>query len=209
LHTVRLVRIVLERKRVVRPMIEGLAVREFDNIQMHKNFIVENFAYRLGQYHPGKDIQIGTGNCDASIVVVQPQQKMPDRDAVTGALKNFDMLGSAYRATSNIVSSLPDVNREYLLELIQIIKPLLVVTCGIESTSALRGRKIRSFDAHTGKKFTIPDLDCDLFATLNPSDYGYARASQVLKAQGKKEWTKLSRLYKKLIDEREKARWAS
>ena len=175
---------------------------------MHKNFIVENFAYRLGQYHPGRNIQIGCGNTDASIVVVQPSQKMPDRDAVTGALKNFDMLGNAYRATSEIVEGV-DTNREYLIELIQIIRPLVVVSCGVDVTSMLRKRNIRSFDSHTGKKFHVDDLtNCVCYGIVNPVEYGFARAPQALKAQGKAEWTKLATFYNKLMDKRERERWA-
>ena len=121
---------------------------------MHKSFIVENFAFRLGQYHPGHNIQIGVGNTDADILVVQPRQKMPDRDAVTGALKNFGMLGDAYRATTEIVDSLDaKQNRAYLLELIEIIRPLVVVACGSEVTSLLAERNIKSMSSKNGQKF--------------------------------------------------------
>ena len=182
---------------------------------MHKNFIIENFAYRLSQYHPGRNIQIGCGNTDADILVVQLSQKMPERDAITGALKNFDMLDDSYRATMNIID-LPEPtqgralskNRECLLELIEIIRPLVVVACGVETMSILAGRNIRSFDRHTGKKFQVGDLtNCLCYATINPAEYGFARASQALKSQGKAEWTKLAALYNKLKSKKEQERW--
>ncbi|MEE8113308.1 MAG: hypothetical protein V3T23_03030 [Nitrososphaerales archaeon] len=207
---------------------------------MHKNFIVTNFGYRIQSYHPKSDIQMGMGNTDADILVVQPHQKMPERDAITGALKNFGMLGDAYRATSMIVdfsdaplatdpttqieypdlirqnrrgeklSTGPEINRRYLLELIEMVRPLVVVACGLDATTMLRKRKIRSFDSIAGKKFQVEDLtSCVFYATLDPTSYGFARAAPSLKAQGKQEWTKLAEIYTKLKEQREKDRWAS
>lgn len=177
---------------------------------MHKNFIVENFGFRLGEYHRERDIQIGVGNTDADIVVVQPRQKMPERDAITGALKNFGMLGDSYRATTEIVDSLDgEKNREYLLELIEMIRPLIVVACGPEVTSLLAERNIRSFSAHAGKRFVVKDLtSCTFCAIIDPVDYGFARASQALKDQGKAEWTKVAALYNSMKDKLEQERWA-
>ena len=179
---------------------------------MHKNFIVTNFGYRIQSYHPKSIIQIGMGNTDADILVVQPHQKMPERDAITGALKNFGMLGDAYRTTTMIVDD-PDkieVNRRYLLELIEMVRPLVVVTCGLDVTTMLRKRKIRSFDSIAGKTFQVEDLTgCVFYATLDPTSYGFARAAPSLKAQGKQEWTKLAEIYTKLKERREKDRWAS
>ncbi|MHA2063516.1 MAG: hypothetical protein ACXABY_03950 [Candidatus Thorarchaeota archaeon] len=169
-------------------------------------------GYRLGIYHPGVDIQIGTGNTHADIVVVQPHTKMPNRDAITGALKNFGMLGDAYRATTNIVGvDDQEVNRYYLAELISIIRPLVVVACGPEVMSYFKQRHIKAnaFIKHAGKRFQVPDLThCVFYAVTNPTDYGFARASEALKARGKHEWTELATLYRKLKEKKEKARWA-
>ena len=179
----------------------------------HKDFIIDNLGYRIGIYHPGIDIQIGTGNTNANVVVVQPYAKMPERDAITGALKNFSMLHDAYRATASILGE-HELNRYYLRELIQIIQPLVVVACGHEVMSILKKRKIRSkdedswFASRTGKKFIVSDIaDCVLYATINPTEYGFARASKTLKAQGKEEWTNLASIYKKLKEKQEKERW--
>lgn len=200
----------------------------------HQDFVVANMGYRLGIYHPGVDIQVGTGNTNANIVVVQPHTKMPNRDAITGALKNFGMLNDAYRATSVIVDynnppniEYPDlvrqnqryerprtqkeINRYYLTELINIIRPLVVVACGPEVMSCFKQRHIRanSFIKHAGKRFQVPDLaNCIFYAVTNPTDYGFARASEALKARGKDEWTELAALYRKLKEKQEKARWA-
>jgi hypothetical protein len=140
---------------------------------------------------------------------------MPERDAITGALKNFGMLKDAYRATSTILDygnpPQDDLNRYYLTELIGIIKPLVVVACGPEVTSLLKQChiKARSFANHAGKRFQVPDLTyCIFFAVTNPTDYGFARASQTLKAQGKDEWTELAALYHKLKEKQERERWA-
>ena len=179
----------------------------------HKDFMVANLGYRIGVYHPKASVQIGTGNTDASIVVVQPHTKMPERDSITGALKRFGMLSDSYRATSMIVDGedlpLEEINRYYLKELIELIKPLVVVTCGLEATALMRNKKMRSFKSHSGKKFTVPDLTTTVFyATLNPMDYGFARASVDLKEQGKREWQKLAKLHTQLKEKAEKARWA-
>ena len=184
---------------------------------MHKNFIVNNFAFRLSEYHPGRDIQIGVGNTDADIVVVQSRQKMPERDAVTGALKTFGMLDNAYRATMNVVD-LPDPtegralhkNRACLLELIEIIRPMIVIACGPDVTSLFKKRNIRSFSSHVGRKFQVEDLTTPTFySILDPVEYGFARASETLKDQGRAEWTKIAALYNSLKKKRDSERWAS
>jgi len=163
----------------------------------------------MGIYCPGQHIQIGIGNANANVVVVQPRSKMPTRDAITGALRNNNMLSDAYRATSNMVEGGSDAqNRYYLKELIEIIQPLIVVACGPEATSLLRQRKIRTFASHVGKTFRIPDLtNCVCYAVIDPAEYGFARASQALKTQGQDEWANLAKLYNKLKIKKEKERW--
>lgn len=196
-----------------------------------KDFIVENLGYRLGVYHPGANIQVGMGNSSGDVVVVQPHSKMPERDSITGALKRFGMLDDAFRATTLMVDyeqpniEYPDlvrqnrrhdkpktqkeINRYYLKELIEIIKPVIVVACGQEVVELLRGKKVRSFKAHSGKKFKVEDLPKQVFyATLNPMDYGFARAPADLKVQGKAEWEKLEKLYRQLKETQEKERWS-
>ncbi len=174
----------------------------------NRDFIIDNFEYRIGIYHPDVDIQIGVGNTNAGIMIIQPHATMPERDAITGALKNFRMLNDSYRATISILGE-HKLNRYYLRELIQIIQPLVVVACGPEVTSLLQKRNIRSFASHTGKRFQVSDLtNCVFYATLNPTEYGFARASKALKTQGKEEWTKLASIYKRLKEKQEKERWA-
>ena len=201
------------------------------NAMTGKRWIVDNLGYRLNVYHPRATIQLGVGNPDADVVVVQPHTKMPERDAITGALKKFGMLGNAYRATSTMVDygqpdriEYPDllaqnmrgqdpmtqveVNRYYVKELIEIIRPLMVIACGPEVRAMFKQHTPRSFTAHSGKTFRVDDMPgFTFFATLNPQDYGFARASQDLKDQGHAEWTKLSTLYRKLEEKRDKARY--
>lgn len=200
------------------------------NIVEPKKFIIENLGYRIGLYYPKCNIQIGTGVPDADIVVVQPHTKMPERDAITGALKNFGMLNDAYRATSSIITfpdtstllvnetlrakrqeklaTPEDINRYYLRELIEIIRPLIVVACGPEVTQLLRQKTMRSFKIYCGKKFRVEDLTGVTFcATINPAEYGFARAPKHLKEQGKTEWTKIAEIYQQLKEKKEKERW--
>lgn len=174
-----------------------------------KAAIIENFGYRLQTYHPKAIVQVGVGNPNANVVVVQPHSKMPERDAITGALKNFGMLSDSYRATSLILSdSDEEINRYYLRELLEIIRPLIVVACGPDIIGLLRQKKVRSFQSHTGKKFKVKDLPTFTFyATIDPTSYGYARAPQSLKQQGKAEWTTLSKIYKVLKEKQKNERW--
>lgn len=174
-----------------------------------KEFIVTNLAYRIEIYNPGAQVNIGAGNIDGDILVIQPHSKIRERDAITGALKNFEMLGDAYRATSEIIEDNdPNLRRYYLKELIEIIDPLVVVACGLEVMSLLSQRNIRSFKRYVGKSFQVKDMGKPVFyATLNPSDYGFERASTVLKRQGKKEWTRLADMYRKLKEKKERERW--
>ena len=115
-----------------------------------KQFLIDNFAYRLGEYHKSADVQVGTGNPSGSVVVIQPHRKFPERDAITGALKRFGMLDEAFRTTTTIVGygrsdgdygpdSIGDgekpktkdqMNREYLIELVELIRPIMVIACG-------------------------------------------------------------------------------
>lgn len=196
-----------------------------------KQFLIDNFAYRLGERHPDATVQVGCGNPAGSIVIVQPHRKFPERDAVTGALKRFGMLDEAFRTTSEIIDySLPDVeypdlvrqnargekpktqsqmNREYLLELIQIVRPLLVIACGPDVLSCLPGRDIQRFGNYSGKRIKINDLqNLHVCVTLNPMDYGFARASEELKQQGKNEWEDISDFYHQERKRLEDLRWA-
>lgn len=174
---------------------------------MDKQFIVDNLGYRLGVYHRNAEIQIGVGNPNARVLVIQPTSKMPERDAVTGALKKFGMLGDSYRATTEIVSG-GENNRYYLKELIQIIKPLVVVACGAEVTALLKGNEVKSFSRCSGKKFRVQDMpEYVFYSTVNPMDYGFARAPQRLKDKGKEEWSRLEEIFHELKEKQEKERW--
>ena len=200
-------------------------------IENPKQFLIDNFAYRLGERHPNANVQVGCGNPMGSIVIVQPHRKFPERDAVTGALKRFGMLDQAFRTTSVLVDhEMPDVeypdvlrqndrgekpltqaqmNRAYLIELLEIIRPMLVIACGPDVLSCLAGREIQRFGHYTGKSIEISDLDgMTVCVTLNPMDYGFARASEDLKQQGKNEWEAISDYYHRERKRREDLRWA-
>lgn len=197
-------------------------------------FLVANLNYRIKQYHPQADIQIGTGNPNGKVLVVQPHTNMPERDAITGALKKFGLLHETYRATSKVIDfylspkridkdhvdveypsllkhgkvTQPEFNRRYLKELIQIIRPLMVIVCGEESMSLLREKQVRGFHKYGGKKFRVTDMpDIIFYATLNPVEYGFARASEHLKTQGKQEWTALEIAFRDLEEKHKKTRW--
>lgn len=193
---------------------------------INKAFLVDNLAYRVGIYHPKAEVQIGMGNAEATILVVQPHRKMPERDAVTGALKRFGLLHEAYRATTGVLQfenpsarspsgdeyhdlirqnqrrgkpkTDDELNIYYLQELIGIIQPLIVVACGPDVMGMLRQQKVRSFKAYSGKIFRVKDLTKPIFyAILDPVTYGFARAPQDLKRQGENEWKRLAQILDK------------
>ena len=168
-------------------------------------FLIDNLAYRIQQYHHKASVNIGAGNVNAQILTIQPTQKFPEKDAITGALKRFGMLDQSYRTTSVLVEYDPctegqsDINRYYLQELVDLMRPKMVIACGQEVTSFLLKRKIRNFDRYRGKKIKPEGLKMpDTYAIMNPMDYGYSRAPDHLKTEGKKEWEKLSSIYEKL-----------
>lgn len=164
---------------------------------IYKQFLVDNLAYRIGLYHPKLEVQIGIGNPEATILVVQTNRKMPEKDAITGALKRFGLLNEAYRATISILDEEDDLNRYYLRELIGLVKPLVVVACGPEVMGFLRDKPVRSFGGHAGKKFKAKDLTSVVCcAILDPNSYGFARAPQHLKDQGREEWERIALIVK-------------
>jgi len=197
-----------------------------------KEEIIACLAHRIGDYHRAATISVGTGNVDAGVVTIQPHTKFAERDAITGALKKFDMLKDSYRATSKVVDwghdetkfkglyfpeftqdqkldinprTASDINRYYLRELIQIINPLMVITCGMDVTSLLVGQQIHI----VGKSFSVEDIpSCIFYSTLNPADYGFAQGAQRLKDRGNKEWTKIASIYAELKEKQERERWA-
>jgi hypothetical protein len=68
----------------------------------------------------------------------------------------------------------------------------------------VRNRKVRSFNSYSGKKFRSSDWTrFVLYAILDPMEYGFSRAPQHLKTQGKGEWERLAEIY---VDEKEKAK---
>lgn len=188
-----------------------------------KKFIVANLEYRLNLYYPQCNIQIGRGNTNANIVVIQSHTKMSDRDAITRVLKNFGVLDDAYRATTTIVefpkmgintpeiypdligqhcrkekpSTAQEINRYFLKELIEIIDPKIIVAYGSKVVSFLRRKKIRSFQSYSGKKFSVEDLtNITFYGTIDSTEYGFASAPRALKARSKAEWTKIVECYK-------------
>ena len=206
------------------------------SLAVNKDFIVANLGYRIQTYHRNATVTIGEGNTNADILVVQPHTKMPPKDSITGALKRFDgqcdWLNNSYRATINMVEydvhegithpclvqnnlrgekpqTHEDINRYYLRELIEIVDPLIVVACGLEVISFFRGKETKSFRGYAGKRFDAESLPKhQIYATLNPMDYGFARAPRALKERGMQEWERLAEIYQQLQQERDAARWA-
>jgi hypothetical protein len=174
-----------------------------------RQFILENLKFRISSTYPGHSVNIGNGNAFAQIIIVCHAHETPERDGTTGALKRFGMLDDAYRVPMEIVSGISlEENRVLVKELIEIIKPLLVVTTGKEATEMLKNENLRSFKAQSGKGFHVEDLTSYRFhAILNPEDYSFARAPIDLKEQGRYEWQELATLFNKLHTQHENNRW--
>ena len=87
---------------------------------------------------------------------------------------------------------------------------MIVIACGPDVTGLLKKRNIRSFSSHVGRKFQVEDLTAPAFCSiLDPVEYGFARASETLKDQGRAEWTRIAALYNNLKKKRDSERWAS
>ncbi len=164
-----------------------------------RKFILENFEYRLSIKYPNHYIDIGYGNVRPGIVVLHHENKIPERDGTTGALKRFNLLDEVYRIPLTIVNGIPDQdNRKILIELLEILRPLIIITSGQDATEILKNKKLKSFKSHCGKEFLAEDLTfCSLHAILNPEEYSFARAPTALKEQGKKEWERLAKIFEK------------
>jgi len=174
-----------------------------------RKFILENFAFRTASHHPDRSVNIGNGNAYAKLMVIHHDHIIPERDGTSGALKRFDLLDEVYRVPHQIVDGLDlKSNRLLLKELIEIIRPLLIVTSGHDATELLLDESIGSFKAYSGREFQVADLTSTRFyAILNPEEYSFARAPTQLKERGKTEWETLVAEFNKLRRQQEVKRW--
>lgn len=174
-----------------------------------RQFILDNLQFRTASRYPGHSVSIGNGNVYPKLVVIHHTHAIPERDGTTGALKRFDLLDDTYRIPGEIIQGASQSeNRLVLLELLEILKPLLVVTSGQEVTEILKNKTIRSFKAQSGKEFEVEDLTTSRFyAILSPEEYSFARAPVQLKDRGRLEWEGLAALFKRLNTQYENNRW--
>jgi hypothetical protein len=174
-----------------------------------RQFILDNIHFRIASVYPESSVNLGMGNAYASLVVIHHSHTIPERDGTTGALKRFGLLDEAYRIPGEIVQGLSQKeNRAILLEVLQIIRPLLVVTSGQEATEMLKNKTLRSFKAQSGKEFSVEDLTTSRFyAILNPEEYSFARAPAQLKDRGRLEWEGLADLFEKLLTNHQSTKW--
>jgi len=159
--------------------------------------------------YPESSVNVGTGNVYAKLVIVHHDHTIPERDGTTGALKRFGLLDETYRVPREIVQGLSQKeNRLILKEILEIMKPLLIVTSGQEATEILKNKTLRSFKAQSGKEFDVEDLTTSRFyAILNPEEYSFARASAQLKDRGRSEWEGLAALFERLLTQYQTNRW--
>jgi hypothetical protein len=159
--------------------------------------------------YPEFNVNVGTGNVYGKLMIVHHTHIIPERDGTTGALKRFNLLDETYRVPREIVQGLSqNENRLILKEILEIMKPLLVVASGQEATEILKNKTLRSFKAQSGKEFSIEDLTTSRFyAILNPEEYSFARASAQLKDRGRLEWEGLTALFDKLLTQYQTNKW--
>ncbi len=174
-----------------------------------RQFILDNLQFRTAAINPGCDVNVGTGNVYGKLVIVHHAHTIPERDGTTGALKRFGLLDEVYRVPSEIIrGASQDENRLVLKELLEIVRPLLVVTSGPEATEMLKNKTLRSFKAQSGKEFDVEDLTTSRFyAILNPEEYSFVRAPAQLKERGREEWEGLATLFDKLHTQFQTNRW--
>jgi hypothetical protein len=174
-----------------------------------RQFILDNLQFRLASSHPGCSVNVGEGNVYGKLVVIHYAHTIPERDGTTGALKRFGLLEETYRVPSEIIAGASqDENRLVLRELLEILRPLLVVTSGQDATEMLKNKPLRSFKAQSGKEFNVADLTTSRFyAILNPEEYSYARAPAQLKDRGRTEWEGLTGLFEELLHQHQTNKW--
>ena len=159
--------------------------------------------------YPDHSVNTGYGNVNAKLVVVHHDHVIPERDGTSGALKRFNLLDEVYRVPSIIVQGASQKeNRQILKELLEIVKPLLVVTSGEQATQILKNKVTKSPKGNSSKEFLVEDLTTSRFyAILNPEEYSFARAPARLKERGRVEWERLVSMFQKLYDKFQSNRW--
>lgn len=174
-----------------------------------RQFILDNLQFRVASTYPGFNVNVGTGNVYGKLVIVHHGHTIPERDGTTGALKRFGLLDEVYRVPIEIIEGHdPDINRLILKELLEIVRPLMIVTSGQRVTEIVKNKTISSFKAQAGKEFKTEDLTTSRFyAILNPEDYSFARAPAQLKDRGRVEWEKLADLFNKLFTQHQTNQW--
>ncbi len=174
-----------------------------------RKFVLENLQFRMAASYPGYSVNVGCGNPYAQLVIVYDAHEIPERDGTTGALKRFGLLDEVYRVPNEMIEGMSqDENRLALVELLEIIRPLLVVTSGQRATEMLKNKNLRSFKAQLGREFVVEDLTtCRFYAILDPEEYSFARAPVALKEQGRSEWEGLVAVFEKLRRQYENTRW--
>lgn len=170
-----------------------------------KRFIIDNLAFRLCSYYPDRSVNIGHGDPYSQLLVVHHDHQIPERDGTSGALKRFGLLENTYRVPLEIVKGESDkINRIFLKELIEIIRPLMIVTSGEFISQIVQDDN----EISVGKKFLVKDLNIATFyAITNPEQYSFARASAKLKKRGKDEWDRLYNIFHKLQEQYQEDRW--
>jgi hypothetical protein len=168
-----------------------------NNYSVDPQFLVDNLQIRTQLANRKLDVNIGVGNPNAGIIVVQSDSYFEPKGPVLGALKKFSLENESFRTSCAIISGGSDADNCYILrELIEMMSPYLVVTCGIKATSMLKGRRIRNFDRHHGKSFDSSVVDYPCYATIDPNDYGCSDANRKVKKLGREQWSSILELYK-------------
>jgi hypothetical protein len=172
-----------------------------------RHFVIENFAYRTGMQFASSSVNVGCGNVYPDVVVIHKGHGTPDRDAITGALHRFNLLDVSYRIPSQIIdleqifvgeyAAKFAANRKLLIELLEILRPRLVVCAGELAVNSINTTTKKS-SSLIGKSFQLEDLTwCKVCGILDPETYSFARASADVKERGKKQWEAISRFLEK------------
>jgi len=171
--------------------------------EKRKEFVIQNFAYRLSLKHPSCAESIGAGAINPDIVVVHPENHFASKDPVTGALRKFNLLDVSFRTTSSLV---PDrgykTNNYFLVELIELLDPKLVILCGPEALSACRGTAVRNYKKYQGNLVDIPRFGgIKLYCAINPFSYGGSSGSTSMKQAGQQDWKNIAAIYNSVLSQ--------
>jgi len=153
-------------------------------------FRLDSFYYRLSVIHSDLSVIRGQGSHSPTLVVVQDAR---NARAMRFVLKHMSLIQHTFITPLHIVPNLSSAKQSYYLrELIDFLKPDLVVAAGDLAVATLRGR-LRGFKMtqYRGRVFTAKDLQREVFPVYAPEDHIDKDADKRIRSSARTDWNKI------------------